>query len=356
MRVVGSLATKLAPPFSLVLHYFVAGTVAVILSVLFLFTFRDSLGLPFNDFSYASLIHMFLLGFVMMVIFGALYQLIPVALEIPIFSFKLGYIQFYLYALGIGLFVFSMYKADYFSLLPVGAFLVYISMVLFLINFFVSLLKLERLTITAKFLISASVSLFIGISIGLFLAFNFVYSFYAGDIIPFVFAHIIFSLFGFVFMVIMGVSMVLLPMFTLAHKFDDRYIKLGYIVMNTAVFGGGFGLLLFNNVYTKLIVSVLLFVGLLLYLLQVLEIYRKRPRKTPDIGIDTMFYSHTFLLVSIVFGWLTYLDSRFSIPFAVLLVFGFLATLIFGTLYKIIPFLTWFHRFSELVGKVKVPM
>jgi len=35
---------------------------------------------------------------------------------------------------------------------------------------------------------------------------------------------------------------------------------------------------------------------------------------------------------------------------------GFAATITNGMLYKIVPFLIWFHRFSTLVGKVKVPL
>ena len=35
---------------------------------------------------------------------------------------------------------------------------------------------------------------------------------------------------------------------------------------------------------------------------------------------------------------------------------GFIAFVIIGHLYKIVPFLVWFERFSPLVGKQKVPM
>lgn len=36
--------------------------------------------------------------------------------------------------------------------------------------------------------------------------------------------------------------------------------------------------------------------------------------------------------------------------------FGFFAFAVTGHVYKIIPFLVWFERFSPLVGKQKVPM
>ena len=38
------------------------------------------------------------------------------------------------------------------------------------------------------------------------------------------------------------------------------------------------------------------------------------------------------------------------------LFFGFFGFMITGHIYKIIPFLVWFERFSPLVGKQKIPM
>ncbi|SNZ10322.1 hypothetical protein SAMN06265182_1821 [Persephonella hydrogeniphila] len=356
MRVVGSLATKLAPPFSLVLHYFIAGVVFNFLSIIALFLFWKGFSSLFYSFEYAALAHLFLLGFVMMIIFGALYQLIPVALEIPVFSFKIGYLQFYLYISGLLIFVFSFYFSNLFRILPLGASLVYLSVLLFIVNFYMSLRKLEKFSITAKFLTVAVTSLLIGITLGLFLAFNFVYSFYGGDIIRFIIAHVLFTLFGFVLMVVMGVSMVLLPMFSLAHKFNDIFINIAFYVMVISVFGGGILILFFNSPAVFYSVFVLAFAGMFLYIIQVFEIYRKRPRKTKDTGMNTMFFSHIFLGFSIISGLLTPFTDKGFLLFGLIITFGFLNFIIYGSLYKIVPFLTWFHRFSSLVGKKRVPM
>ncbi|HHG74011.1 MAG TPA: hypothetical protein ENK22_03120, partial [Persephonella sp.] len=70
MRVAGSLATKLAPPFSLVLHYFTAGVLFNLTGILVLFLFSKGFKEPFFSFHYAAEVHLFLLGFVMMIIFG----------------------------------------------------------------------------------------------------------------------------------------------------------------------------------------------------------------------------------------------------------------------------------------------
>ncbi len=356
MRVAGSLATKLAPPFSLVLHYFTAGVLFNLTGILVLFLFSKGFKEPFFSFHYAAEVHLFLLGFVMMIIFGALYQLIPVALEIPVYSFKLGYIQFYVYVAGIILFVVSLLIRDFFSLLPLGALFLYISILIFIFNFFLSLRKLEKFDVTSKFLIVANLSLFAGVSIGIFLALNFAYGFYSGDIFHILVAHIIFTLFGFVFMVIMGVSMVLLPMFSLAHKFNDIYINISFYIMVVSVFGGGILALVLKNSAVYYSVFLLIFSAFIFYLIQVFEIYRKRPRRTKDTGMDIMFFSHIFLFGSVIFGILIPFSQKWVFLFGITLIFGFINFLIYGSLYKIVPFLTWFHRFSPLVGKKKVPM
>jgi len=356
MRVVGSLATQFAPPFSLVLHYFISSVFFNFLSILALTFFKEGFEPPFYIFSYAGFVHLFLLGFVMMTIFGALYQLIPVALEVGVYSFKMGYIQFYLYVIGIIIMVLSMFIDRFISLLPVGGTFVYISMLIFIFNFFMSIKNLQKKDITAKFLISANISLFIGITIGIFLAFNFAFGFYTSFITKFIIAHIFFTVFGFIFMVIMGISMVLLPMFSLAHKFDDRYIKTAFYVINVAVYGGGFLVIFVDIPAIKYAVFLIFIISLLLYVAQVAQIYKSRPRRTKDTGMDTMFFSHIFLSLAVIIGVIIPLWDIAVFVFASLLFLGFLNTLIYGSMYKIIPFLTWFHRFSSLVGKKKVPM
>ena len=355
MRIVGSLATKFAPPFSLVLHYFIGGVILNLISILVLLSFGSQFTQPFYNLQNAAIVHIQLLGFVMMIIFGALYQLIPVALEVPVFSFRLGYLQFYIYLAGIIIFVISLIYRNLFFLLPVGAILLYISMAIFIFNFFMSLKHLEKFDITSKFLIAANISLFIGISLGIFLSINF-FTGWVSDIFRLIVTHIIFTLLGFIPMVVMGVSMVLLPMFSLAHKFNDKYINIAFYLIVIAVFVFGLGFLFTDSNYILGSGIYLILLGMAFYLLQVYEIYSKRPRRTKDIGMDTMFYSHFVLILSVIAGLLIPFWKEAVYLFGISLIFGFFPILIYGSMFKIVPFLTWFHRFSNLVGKKKVPM
>ena len=115
-----NLATQMAPPFILVARYIIAGVVFYFITSLLLPFFVTQIDSFFISTKIASLMHFYLLGFVMMIIFGAMYQLIPVVLEIPIFSKDFAYVQFYTYIIGIIIFTTAFYSC-FFSLLQRAA-------------------------------------------------------------------------------------------------------------------------------------------------------------------------------------------------------------------------------------------
>jgi hypothetical protein len=344
MRIVGSLATKYAPPYSLILHYFIGGTLLQLLLPVIIN--KDFISLDFLNINFAGIVHFYLLGFVIMIMMGALYQLIPVALEIPVFSFKIGYIQFYIYFFGFIIFISSMLKLVPYEYLPIGGFLLSLSFFLFIFNFFLSLRNLEKMDITVIALILAVIFLAFGVVIGNLLAFNFIYGFLQ-DITSLIQIHVILTIFGFIFTTVIGISMILLPMFSVSHKFKNIYSKISLTILFFSIVSICFSYLLKKEI--SIIFYYFLMVGMIIYIFQVYEIYKNKPKRKSDFPTMVMFHSHFFIPFSI-------LSFFFSLKNAGLLfIMGFLGTLIYGSLYKIIPFLTWFHKFSDLVGKQKVP-
>ncbi len=92
-----SVSRDFAPPFKMIEPFFKYGSILYIVSLISLL-FIDSQN-NLVDFKIVGFAHMFLLGFVMIVIFGAMAQLIPVALEVGHFSVDLYYIIFPIYFL-----------------------------------------------------------------------------------------------------------------------------------------------------------------------------------------------------------------------------------------------------------------
>ncbi|HIP14620.1 MAG TPA: hypothetical protein EYG74_03935, partial [Sulfurimonas autotrophica] len=85
-----SISQDFAPPFKLIAPFFIIGGFFYIAATLavFLFTAQD---LAYMSSAVMSFTHLFLLGFVMMTIFGAMAQLVPVVLEVGHFGVELFY-------------------------------------------------------------------------------------------------------------------------------------------------------------------------------------------------------------------------------------------------------------------------
>ena len=351
------LATEMAPPFNLVAHYMIAGAFFYIVTSFVLPFYADELGGYFVSSTIASLSHLYLLGFVMMIIFGAMYQLVPVILEIPLFSKDFAYIQFYLYITGLSIMAYSFAHEKMLFLLPYGSLLVYISMLIFTINIFLTYRNIEEWSISAKYIFASNIFLFIAVTFGLIAALNLYYGFLETDVLKIVSAHMAGVLIGYVMMTIMGVSLILIPMFSLSHGFNQKPIEKGFYFITA-------GLLLYMAGALKDIfwieaagvTGMLISLGLFAY--QMWLIFTTRIRKQNDFWAKNMIASFIFFVLSIAVFILSYLFdwTNFGMFGGYLFFFGFLAMIIIGHIYKVLPFLVWYQRYSPLVGKQKVPM
>ncbi|MCF6174056.1 MAG: hypothetical protein L3J44_09825, partial [Campylobacteraceae bacterium] len=351
-----NLATDMAPPFVLVAHYFIAAAIFYAISSFLLPFYANEVSGYFLSSSIASLMHLYLLGFVMMTIFGAMYQLVPVVLEIPIFSKDFAYIQFYMFVGGILIFTFGLWDENYTQILPYGAMLMYVSMLIFVANVFLTYRNIMRWDIVAKFILVSNLFLLVGVTIGFFIALNLVYGFYP-DIINLVQMHIATTIFGYVIMTVMGIGMILLPMFSLSHGFKQIAIEMAFYTIIA-------GLLLFL-VGTLLNINLLKFSGVIFTtfsifaaLYQMYLIFSTRIRKQNDFWAKNMMASFATLIISffILVAGIIIKDDTLYLLFGFTLFFGFFTFFVVGHIYKILPFLVWYQRYSPLVGKLKVPM
>ncbi len=155
----------------------------------------------------------------------------------------------------------------------------------------------------------------------------------------------------------MGISMTLLPMFSLAHGFDETPIKIGFNLVTIGVGVVFIGSLVEMNLIQWLGYAITL-LGVIFYNYQVYLIYKLVVRKEMDIWAKSMIFGFGSLILSVIIG-IVYLfgaDVNWLHLSIWLFVVGFIGFLINGHLYKIVPFLVWFERYSPLVGKEKVPM
>ena len=347
-----NVSREFAPPFSLIAPFFVIGTLFYLVAAFLLPMF--SADVSHFDIATVGWVHLFLLGFVMMVIFGAMAQLVPVVLEVGHFSVDFYYLIWPMLTLGTILMVAGFWLVP--GMLPYGGFMVLTAMLIFLADTVLTLRKVEHVSLTVKTVAVTNGFLLLGILVGFAMALGIGVG-VGVDIGKWLGAHIVLVLGGYVTLTIMGMSLILLPMFGLSHGFDEKPINLSFKVMIGGVLLYLVGALADSNAIR--LVAMLVMLGAMgLYLYQVWLIYKTRARKENDIWFRSMVFGYGSLALSLPLGLAASFGAPENIGMAAawFLVMGFFTFLITGHLYKIIPFLVWFERYSPLVGKQRVPM
>lgn len=348
-----SISQDFAPPFKLISPFFILGSIFYLVSVVYIF-FISAENMSMLDTKIFGFVHLFLLGFVMMTIFGAMAQLVPVVLEVGHFGVELFYAIWPL--LGIGAVMMTVGFVLYPMLLPFGGVVVLIAMMIFILEIFLTIKKVKKFNLVMKSILASNTFLFFGIIFGLVMALG-----YSGlvevDINALLRSHVFLVVVGYVTLTIMGLSVVLLPMFGLSHGFSQKPLENSLTMIGVSIF-----LVVFSSFVDVALFEyagyMLTIAGLFTYFYFVRTIYKTRARKEIDIYAKSLIFAYISLVVSLLMGF-GYIISGFEpllLSSAWIMLFGFFTFTITGHIYKIIPFLVWFERFSPLVGKQKVPM
>jgi hypothetical protein len=359
MQQPASLATNLAPPFKIVIKYFVTAIFSfLVLNILLASNYNSFSGFYFQP-KILALTHIATLGWITMTIFGALFQLIPVVLQVRLFSKVLAEIQFWIFSIGVVIFVYSFWFFNVAFPLTLGASLINLAVILFLINLIATLTRVKEWNITATYLSAALFYLFVTAAAGLLLAINLGYPYINGNHLIYIKYHLIIAVVGWVGMVIMGVTFKLVSMFTLTHNFSTTSGKWAFGLINAGLVG--LNIELHSPNFIIFFMSAwLVAIGIFFFLYQVYIIFKDRIRRKLDAALKYTRAAFIFFGVSTLFG-ISFLIFNYSnvmnitLVFGYLIFFGFISMLIVGQMYKIIPFLTWYHKYSSKAGLEKVP-
>jgi len=359
-----TIASSLAPPFSMVGKYFLAAIASfVLLSGLLVFNASELQGHYFQP-KLLALTHIATLGWITMVMFGAMYQLIPVVLEVKLFSAKLGELQFWVYLLGILGLVYGFWNFQVGSHFTASAALVMLAILLFVVNVFFTMTKVTNWNLTGFYLLTSLVYLAATAIAGFLLSINLGFPFISRIHLDYLKIHAHLGFIGWVVMVIMGVSLKLIPMFGLSHGFSAMPAKIAYVLVNIGLLGTTVEWLLVGPEWLLRVYIILLVAGIFCFLLQLALIARQRIKKSLDLGMRFSavafgyFFLSTMAGVLLVFGDIGDVKTKEALVLAYgsTVLFGFFSSLIVGQMYKIVPFLVWFHTYSDRAGKEPVPM
>lgn len=358
------LNTSNAPQPSVVIPHFVFGALSLLLIAILLVLADSELLGPYFNTKIVAITHLTVLGWGTMIVFGALYQLIPVVFETALFSEKLAKITFWVSGASVLFLSYSMWIGDYTGLLPYAAIAMFLSLLLFVINVIMSYKNAKLKNIKSNFVIAAVIWLLIAELIGLLISLNFKLNFLSEIHLHYLKIHATVGLLGWFLMLIIGVGSTLLPMFLISHELKERKLKFSYFLINGGLVAAVFNWFLWKNNVVDYMMAFSIVTGILCFVSYIYDSFKKRLRKKLDVGMQYSMIAITAIFVPfILIGFVMFnfnLESDFIFRIITLygfsIIFGFITTLILGQTYKTLPFIVWLYKYKSLVGKAKTPL
>ncbi|MDY0326856.1 MAG: hypothetical protein RBR07_01250 [Arcobacteraceae bacterium] len=330
------LSLDQAPPIFVPFGFFITASILGIFG---------SFHIAFFDYSYVYF-HFITIGFFGFVMIGALFQMFPVMIGIGVkkvlptfyivfFSLLLGLICFYLgYTLDNHIFMALA------SLFLISGFLSFC--LVFLYSLFSSSTHHDATSI------AMAISL-IFLTLGTLFGAYILAQYYIIQNSTFIIQHSLHIntlFFGTIFILIMGISFKIIPMFWVAKDYPI-YCKKFILPLITFLVSGFILLQLFGINFDENIYYALFALPLLAFYSITIRRLKNRKRRLTDYSI---YFLYTGLSLGFIGALLLIAKNFITIDshiFLTLFGFGCVLSYIFGLLYKIVPFLCWFHLTSK---------
>ncbi|MES9858548.1 MAG: hypothetical protein ABW166_18375 [Sedimenticola sp.] len=347
------LSLEQAPPISIPFRFFLTAPLFGIAAALLLLVYGGDLfqtrWLPLT----LGLTHMITLGFITMVMCGAMMQMLPVFAGSPlpkvtvvgplvhlslssgtlflIFAFIMGgegWMALALYTLGFGL-------------------------ALFLGAVVIALMRVKLPSVTIAGMRLAVAALAVTLLLGLLLGGGYTGMIRSLPLLMLTDMHLGWGILGWFGLLLIGVSYQIVPMFQVTPEYPERLrerlagsLFFGLVVWSLMKAGVWFGAL--HDAVPQIWLSLLL-AGYASFAFFTLLLQSRRRRRIADVTLffwrTGLFFIMACLLLWLAAQWLPVVaDSpRYTLLLGVGLLMGAVLSFVNGMLYKIVPFLAWFH-------------
>jgi len=346
------LSTDQAPPISAPLRFFITAPLFGILAgILMLLSDTSSL---MSRYSIDSIIvtHTITIGFFSFVMFGALTQMLPVLAGAKIYKVKIvTQIAHILMSFGLILMIVGLVENSSLyltlSFISLGS-----GFTLMIVFISLAITNIKNITATVR---AMATSLFFAFSIlimGLFLLYSYITESHSEFHFVVANIHSVMAIFGFAGILIIGVSFQVLPMFYVAPHFKN-FCK-NYVVYLISL---GLFLWLILNIFAEEYALIGKFLVALFFLAFATTVWKKlNERKRPIVDVTIWYWRASSIFLSLgTFLWIfdEFFKYEYIVMVAILIGGGFIFSIIIGMLYKIVPFLVWFHLNAK--GYMSIP-
>lgn len=354
------LAYHQAPPFHVPLRFFLTAPWFLMLAGLLLFwegpAIFASRWLPAT----LALTHLLALGFMAQVMLGALMQIFPVVVGVSV-AYPQWIVALIHLPLTLG------------TLALVGAFLgagptgfqsavalLGLGLGVALIAFHRALWRAPVVTDTVIALRCALGALLVTAVMGLLLGGYFGWGGFTLPMVTLTNLHAVWGLVGWTALLVAGVAYQVIPMFQITPLYP-AWLSRGFAPLLTVLLLAESVLTLSNWLWAATVTGAALALILIIFAVRTLVLLGQRRRKISD---PTLIYWR-ISMISLAAGAAGWLVTRWTpgwthaptveLLLGILLIVGFSVAVINGMLYKIVPFLAWFHLQANLLGRGKPP-
>ena len=351
------LSFEQAPPFALPLRFFLTAPLFLLTAASLIVFSPETLTSRWTPQALA-LTHALTLGFLAMTMLGALLQMLPVVAGAPLPApHRVAWLSHLSLTAG-SLVLITGFLTAAPTAFGVGIVLLGSGLAVFLAAAAISLMRAVT-SATVNGVRLAAISLGITLLLGVALALQRTGGWALPAVDAMLAAHVSFGLLGWVLLLVIGVAYQVVPMFQITPPYPPR--------LSRWLAGAAFALLCLHAAASLLpepaadAATLLAESGLatviLLFALVTLRLQSRRRRKLPDVTLDFWRAGMASLIASVA----VWLAAQFSPAWAgsdtyplllgVLFIGGFAVSVVNGMLYKIIPFLAWFHLQAQLQAR-----
>ena len=346
------LSTDQAPPISAPLRFFITAPLFGILAgILMLLSDTSSL---MSRYSIDSIIvtHTITIGFFSFVMFGALTQMLPVLAGAKIYKVKIvTQIAHILMSFGLILMIVGLIENSSLyltlSFISLGS-----GFTLMIVFVSLAITNIKNITATVRAMATSLFFAFTILIMGLFLLYSYITESHSEFHFVVANIHSVMAIFGFAGILIIGVSFQVLPMFYVAPHFKN-FCK-NYVVYLISL---GLFLWLILNIFAEEYALIGKFLVALFFLAFATTVWKKlNERKRPIVDVTIWYWRASSIFLSLgTFLWIfdEFFKYEYIVMVAILIGGGFIFSIIIGMLYKIVPFLVWFHLNAK--GYMSIP-
>jgi len=359
---ISSLSLQQAPPISVPFRFFLSAPLFLLLAALILLVSGPQALVSRWTPALLALTHLVTLGFLSMTMIGALMQMLPVLADSPMPQpRRVAWMVHIPLVAGTAMLASGLFFSQA-GMLDAAIVLLAFALGVFLIAAAYSLAASQVCHATTRAMRFAGIALMLTVGLGIALA-GTLSGYFHLPLPELVRLHMAWGLSGWVGLLVMGVAYQVVPMFQLTPAYPARL---------TRWLGGSVFLLLCAWSLTSLTPPLLaswggslaaggIAIGFAVFAGATLYLQKKRRRRIVDVTQQFWRIGMLSLLAAVALWGSAQLvtgiaaDSRYPIVLGVLFMFGFAVSVASGMLYKIVPFLVWFHLQGRLPKGSTVP-